>query len=148
MAAELSWEAKKAQPHRPCQQTLFKQQQYASYTKTWGKAWNEWKLRCTSWMAKEKRIDSVTCAAWTAKNTRAMTQRASKNKSGLKTNRGCWTCVLQLVVNCRHCTKVKQWVWCSLADVVAVSPKNNAALTGQIGGGLIGWLVGCVAERW
>lgn len=29
--------------------------------------------------------------------------------------------------------------------MAAVSLENNAALTGQIGGGLIGWIVGCVA---
>lgn len=71
-----------------------------------------------------------------------MTQKASKNKSSLKPYHGCIMCArkcgLQLVFNCRHSIKVIQLTQRSLADVVAVSPKNNAALTGQTGGGLIG----------
>lgn len=102
-------------------------------------------------MAKEKGIDGITCAAQTAKKYSLWHKSPPKINLDWKPITGV-ACVpgsvIQLVFNCCHCTKVKQWTQRSLADVVAVSPKNNAALTGQTGGGLIGWLVGCVAERW
>lgn len=101
-------------------------------------------------MAKEKFIDSITCTTLTAKIPVLGHKRFQKMNLFWKPfhahNHGCcmcaWKCVLQLVFNCCHCTKVNQWTQRSLADMVAVSSKNNAALTGQIGGGLIGWLRG------
>lgn len=123
MGAELSWVAKKAQQHQP----WHTQQQCAGCTGMWAYAGNKWELRCMAKMAQEKYIGSITCGILNWKGLRI--ESSSRNRSG--DNQRCLE-----PYKLRPC-----WHFIS---ATAVSHRNNASLTGQTGGGLIGWLRGCM----
>lgn len=137
MGAELSWVAKKAQQHQPWDTHNNNVQ-----VGTWGDARNKWELRCMSKMAKGKYIGSITCGILNQKNL--WIKSSSRNRSG---DNQIYSYVFLF---CLEPYKLRPcWHFICATAVsktqVTVSRRNNAALTGQTGGGLIGWLRGCMA---